>query len=223
MSTERTNTDPVEPETSCNEKVRRARGYMLDLGRLAARHARIERAPRMPDGRRETDVEHSFHLGITACELASMFYPDLDTGLIAEFSNVHDLPEVITGDVWTFRISDEERARKEAREAEATELLFTVLPPHIALMLKRYEMQQEPEARFVRLVDKGLPAVMNIVGFEASTFHEDHQVASAEEIAAERVKQAARMRQMFPEFARLLDVRYEISMTMQNLYFPSEP
>ncbi len=72
------------------------------------------------DGRRESDVEHSYMLALTAQYLANEDYPELDQGLITQFSWLHDLPEVITGDVPTLGISAEARAEKERQEAVAT-------------------------------------------------------------------------------------------------------
>lgn len=207
--------DVISPEL-----LYKTRDEAIELGRIATRFARVERAPRMPDGRRETDVEHSFHLGLTAAEWAARFYPELDQGLISQFANVHDMVEVYTGDVWTFRISDEQRAIKEANEHVALERLLEELPAYTADLLRRYEAQQEPEARFVRLVDKCVPGIINIVGYEASTFLTDHEVGDVSVLVAERTKQVERLRQLFPEFPAILEVRNMITLAMQELYFP---
>ena len=50
--------DVISPEL-----LYKTRDEAIELGRIATRFARVERAPRMPDGRRETDVEHSFCAG----------------------------------------------------------------------------------------------------------------------------------------------------------------
>jgi len=181
-------------------EARQAHNYLLELGSISVRFATVERAPRYPNGDRETDVEHSYHLALSAVELAANFYPELDAGLVAQFSLVHDLPEIYTGDVRTFRITEEERRQKEAAESAATKRLLTELPPHMAELLCRYEEQQEPEARFVRFVDKFLPAIINIMAGEANTFKEDYGVSSLEEIQAGRQVNAARLQAMFPEF-----------------------
>jgi 5'-deoxynucleotidase YfbR-like HD superfamily hydrolase len=201
-------------------EVTRAAQDILKLGEVSLKFARVERAPRMPDGRRETDVEHSFHLAITAPELAARFYPDLDTGLVALFASVHDLVEVITGDVRTFNITDEDRAKKEAAEHDAAEYLFVTLPPFTADILKRYEAQTEPEARFVRLVDKMLPAVLNYVAAEAATFLDDYEVSTKRELVEHSERQEGRLRRLYPEFSEIIQIRQHLSKLVADHFFP---
>lgn len=197
-----------------------AHDYMLALGDFSARFARVDRAPRQPDGRRETDVEHSFHLGLTAVELAAQYYPELNTGLVAEFSLVHDAPEVYTGDIWTFQITDEQRARKEAAEKEATERLLKEVPPHTAELIERYERQQEPEARFVRLIDKMVPPVMNVVAGDASTFKADYNVRTADAMERQIATNTERLKAEYPEFEFMHIVRVLVYKTCVDHQFP---
>ncbi len=202
------------------EQAQQAYDYLLTLGDLTVRFAEVERAPRYPSGARENDVEHSFHLALSATELAAGFYPQLDIGLVAQFSLVHDLPERYAGDVRTFSICDEDRAKKEQAEKEATARLIKELPPHTTQLLIRYEEQIEPEARFVRFVDKILPAVINIMAGDASTFKEDYGITSIEELRAGREAHMAKLQAMFPEFDLLHAVRNLIVRTADRQMFP---
>jgi putative hydrolase of HD superfamily len=199
-----------------------AHDRLLTLGEFTVRFAAVERAPRYPNGDRETDVEHSYHLALSATELAADYYPDLDVGLVAQFSLVHDLPEVYTGDTWTFNISDEDRSKKEQAEKEATKKLFQELPPYTAQLLERYEQQTEPEARFVRFVDKLLPAIINIMAGQANTFKEDYGMASAAQVRANREARTAKLQAMFPEFQFIHVVRDLLSETSLEHMFPDE-
>ena len=185
---------------SQDDRTQTAHDYMLLLGALSVAFSEVERAPRYPNGKRESDVEHSFHLAVSAVELAADFYPELDVGLVSQFSLVHDIPEVYAGDVWTFKISDEDRLKKETKEAEATEKLLKVLPPYLGQLLSRYEAQKEPEARFVRFVDKLLPAIINIMAGDANTFKEDYNVASLEDLLKSREAHRKELLLKFPEF-----------------------
>jgi putative hydrolase of HD superfamily len=196
-----------------------AHDFLLALGNLAVRFAAVERAPRYPDGHRENDAEHSYHLALSAVELAADYYPDLDIGLVAQYSIVHDLPESQVGDTWTFGISEEARTKKELAEAKATKKLIEELPPHTAQLLKRYEQQIEPEARFVRFVDKLTPGVINIMAGDALTFIEDHGVKTIEEWDAGRIEYTARLQRMFPEFEFINMVQELISKTTAEHIF----
>lgn len=176
------------------------RDQMLLLGRIVTGFSRVRRAPRYPDGERESDVEHSFHLALSATELAADLYPDLDIGLVSQFSLVHDLPEFYAGDMWTFNTTPEDLVRKKEAEERATHRLLQELPPHTAQLLKRYEEQVEPEARFVRLVDKFMPAIVNMRSQGASTMLQDHGVESLKHIKGKRTEHADALRTMIPEY-----------------------
>ena len=176
----------------------------IRLGGVAMRFAAVERIPRYADGRRESDVEHSFMLSIIASELAAEHYPKLDTGLVAQFANVHDLVELDTGDVPTFALSEEELRQKSANEERALQILLQTLPPHTARILGRYERQEEPEARFVRAVDKLLPLVVDIHGDGIRVLCEDYEVADVEGLTEAHRPHQVRFERMFPEYPELL-------------------
>jgi 5'-deoxynucleotidase YfbR-like HD superfamily hydrolase len=201
------------------EDAKQAHDYLIDIGKLVVRFAEVERAPRYPSGARENDAEHSYHLAISAVEMAADYYPELDIGLVAQYSLVHDLPESYAGDTWTLRISDKDRAKKEVAEQKATKRLVNELPPHLAQLLKRYEQQTEPEARFVRFVDKLTPGVINIMAGDALTFIEDHGVKTIEEWDSERIEHTARLQRMFPEFEFINMVQELISKTTAEHIF----
>lgn len=205
------------------KKVRQAHDYLLALGDLCVRFTEVKRAPRYPNGNRESDVEHSFHLALSAAELAADYYPKLDTGLIAQFSLLHDLPELYSGDVWTINISDADRQNKESAERKATEKLMDELPPHTAELLLRYENQQEPEARFVRFIDKLLPDIIIIVARAASTFKEDHGISDAESLNVISEAFAIKLKSMFPEFEFIHLIRDQVSKTSSDHLFTKKP
>ncbi len=207
------------PAKYSKNDVQQAYDFLLALGELTVRFATVERAPRYPSGNRENDLEHSYHLAISATELAANYYPELDVGLVSQFSFVHDLPESYVGDTWTLAISDKDRLKKESTEAKATKRLIKELPPFTADLLKRYEQQIEPEARFVRLVDKLMPTVINMLTGEASTFQQDHGITNLEDLMIGHELSAERLHKMFPEFGFIHLVRELISDTSAKHIF----
>ena len=94
------------------EEAHEAHDILLTLGRVGTGMANIERAPRYPGGRHEDDAQHSYLLSLACMELATRFYPDLDTGLTTQYCIVHDLVELESGDVKTFDITEEQRKEK---------------------------------------------------------------------------------------------------------------
>jgi len=199
-----------------------AHDYLLALGDFATRFAEVERAPRYLSGQRENDAEHSFHLALSAAELAADYYPELDIGLVTQFCLVHDLPELYSGDVWTINISDEDRDKKELAEKNANERLAKELPPHISQLLSRYEKQQEPEARFVRFVDKLMPDIVHILDGEANSFKEDHKINNAKDLDLIHKAFEERLLSMFPEFEFIHKVRKLILETFKQRLFPDK-
>lgn len=183
---------------------------VVALGCFAARFALVERATQKVDGTKENDTEHSYMLGLIAVHLATKFYPDLDTGLVVKFALIHDAPEVIVGDTPTFAITAEQRAAKEsAEEAAAKELIASLQKPWGEL-LERYEQQEEREARFVRLVDKMMPALMHIHGDGRATFKDSYGIKTEEQFWAARDNRAQELRDQYPEFPEIHDVLEEV-------------
>ncbi len=202
-----------------SENVEEAHNHLLALGELVIKFARVTRAPRFPDGARETDVEHSFHLALSATELAASYFPALDAGLVAQFSLVHDLPEVNVGDVWTFGISNEDREKKEAAERESTKKLLKELPPHTASLLKRYEDQEEKEALFVRFVDKMLPAIINYWSKEAGSFLDDYNGHDRVELHRRTQQWLSELTSRFPQYPFLHSVLEMLDSTSEESVF----
>ena len=179
----------------------------------------VERIPRLDNGDRETDVEHSFLLATLAPNLAQMLYPNLDRGRIRHYSLVHDMIEIEVGDVATFNLSPDEQAEKERREQTALEKLLRELPPLEAEALESYERQDTPEARFVRLVDKLLPTVVDITGQGPRVVEEDFGITSLGELRSSHNKLAAKWRDMFHnEFPEIEQLYAVLAYLFENKY-----
>ncbi len=135
----------------------------LSLGKLIYAFGRIERAATHEDGKRhETDTDHTVMLGIVACAFADVLEPTLDRGKIAQFSLVHDLVEVYSGDIKTIVIDRKELNNKVVREKKAHQRIkkeFGAVYPWIHTTIEEYETLLSPEARFVKTLDKAMPAI----------------------------------------------------------------
>jgi 5'-deoxynucleotidase YfbR-like HD superfamily hydrolase len=178
------------------------------LALRALQFGEIERtACQHPDGRRETDTTHTVMLTWLAPALAALLYPQLNVGLVAQFAAVHDAVEVHCGDTPTLRITSAEYAAKREREAVAAEQWaaeFEKSLPWLPDMIRRYEAQEESEARFVRAADKCCPALVH-----ASNGARDlaEYGVTADEQDAKRTGHRAEMAAYAGEFTVLLDLR----------------
>lgn len=204
-----------------NDDTKKAHDQLLNLGELTVKFADIHRITLYPDGHYENDVEHSFHLALSAVEIAANYHPELDAGLVSQFSIVHDLPEVYAGDVPSFQISDDAATAKKRAEETALDKLLAELPPHTAQLLKRYEQQEEPEARFVRFIDKLLPAIIHAVASSTNRddFFKRFNITKIEDITQSNLRDQLKFKDMFPEFDFVLVTRALLIQTSRDRFF----
>lgn len=185
---------------------------MIDLGELALAFGRTDRITRHPDGvMLESDTDHTVMLGLAACSFASRLAPQLDVGKVAQFALVHDLVEVYAGDTVTSAkgFSAEDHKDKEEREAAALARIaseFGATLPWLPDTIARYEALDTQEARFVKVVDKAMPKIANILNGGVTFKPQGHDKASAEEFLA---KQQQKLRESYgadqPEAMALLE------------------
>lgn len=126
----------------------------------------IERKISLPHGsshQHETDSEHSFNLALTAWYLAQ-YLPELDKSKVLQYALAHDLVETIAGDVMAIGRTSDEQANKDKREEAAIEQLSFEWPdfPDMTESLRAYQYQTDPEAVFVRALDKIVSILVNI-------------------------------------------------------------
>lgn len=191
---------------------------LIHLGELAMAFGRIDRtacyhpAPRA-DGswRKESDTDHTVMLSWLACALAAEWYPALNVGLVAQFALVHDAPEVYAGDTPTLRISPEGREAKRVREEEAARRLAEELGrslPWLPRLLFRYESQVDPEARFVKALDKSAPKIVHLLD-RLHGLHEEG--VTRDEFMTMLGEQDASVASYAGDFEVLMDIRAELN------------
>lgn len=178
---------------------------LLPIADLALRFGRVNRRTMHPDGvTRESDSTHAIMVALIACSVASR-HPELhlDVGLICQFAVVHDLVEAHADDVDSFFTAANGPApEKVERERKAAEQIAADCADWqwLTEMIRRYEEQQEPEARFVRYMDKVCPPLTNALNGGAAI--------RARGVGKERTQDpahAARLAKEYPEFAPVLD------------------
>jgi 5'-deoxynucleotidase YfbR-like HD superfamily hydrolase len=170
---------------------------ILQVSQLVIDFASIERVPRYCPMKRENDAEHSFMLALAGIEVSSTYYPGLDSGLIGKLALVHDFPELKTGDIATFDITDEQLAQKHANEQAELDTLLDELPPHIADLLSIYEEQELPETIFLKHLDKLLPNAVNSAGAGLKVMKEDYGVDTAMQFRDKTETLEYRFKKMF--------------------------
>jgi len=111
----------------------------------------------LSDGRQESVAEHSWLMAFAAVLIAPHLQHPVDLGHTLKLIAVHDIAEVITGDIPYFETS----ARKDnklADETDAMDRIRSMLPEESGTLLlalwQEYEDGETPEAKFARALDK---------------------------------------------------------------------
>ena len=186
---------------------------LLVLADLALQFGRVHRVTFHPDGLRpETDTDHTVMLAILACELGQVYNATvpashrmhrLNLGLLAQLAIVHDLIEAEAGDTNTFAgLTADDQREKEAREARALASLRARLGDGWTVQaIDAYEWQDDPEARFVRYLDKITPKLTQALNGSMQSRKAGRDVAW---LHARHRKQGAELAERYPEWAPVL-------------------
>lgn len=178
---------------------------ILEFLQVSDRLKSVYRAGYLSDlSRHESSAEHVWHTCILALLLHEEAGLDLNVAHFIELLLVHDLVEVYAGDA---ALHDEEaRKTKAAREADAAEKVFAILPPDLGERFKgwwrEFEEAKTPESRFAQEVDRIQAIAQNL--FAGGKTWADYQVT--EELARERNLRAMRFD---PSLGEIFEALYE--------------
>ncbi|MBV8102708.1 MAG: HD domain-containing protein [Verrucomicrobia bacterium] len=143
------------------ERLRRQLEFILEIDRLKSV---LRRSYLIEIDRHENSAEHSWHLAVAAMVLAEHAKERIDVSKVIRLVLVHDLVEIDAGD--TFIYDDAANLGKAAREQEAANRLFGVLPEDQAqtfmALWREFEDRQTPEAKFAFALDRLLPILHNV-------------------------------------------------------------
>ncbi len=112
--------------------------------------------------RNENSAEHSWHLAMGVLTLKEELKIEFDIVRALKMALVHDVCEIGAGDI---SIYDPERSKNEIKEREYIGKLATapiVFALEIEQLWEEYEAQSTVESRWVKVVDRLLPFMMNL-------------------------------------------------------------
>ena len=143
------------------ERLRQQLEFILEIDRLKS----VLRQSYLIDiDRHENSAEHSWHLAVAAMVLAEHAKERIEVSKVIRLVLVHDLVEIDAGD--TFIYDEAANVGKAAREQEAANRLFGVLPEDQAqsfmALWREFEDRQTPEAKFAFALDRLLPILHNV-------------------------------------------------------------
>lgn len=139
--------------------------------------------------RNENSAEHSWHVALAILALKDELNIDIDIMKAVKMALVHDICEIGAGDI---SIYDPERSKKEIAEREYIQQLSGAplrFASEIEQLWEEYEAQCSKESRWVKVVDRLLPFVLNLAtegrtwkeqGIRKSQVKDINQVIEAE-------------------------------------------
>jgi putative hydrolase of HD superfamily len=106
-------------------------------------------------------------LALIACSFAERCYKDsIDLGKVAQFAIIHDLVEAYAGDTDSLGMTAESKLDKNLREEQAFERIkveFETTFPWLTSTIEEYDSLKTKEARYIKLLDKAMPKITNIL------------------------------------------------------------
>ncbi|MCD8232547.1 MAG: HD domain-containing protein [Clostridiales bacterium] len=141
-------------------RLQRQLDFILEIDK----EKQIRRQTYLSDGEhKENDAEHAWHMAIMAILLAEYSNQPIDVLKTIQMLLIHDIVEIDAGD--TYAYDEEGKKTQEAREAQAAERIYGLLPEDQGQMLyeiwREFEEQKTPEARFARTLDNLQPMMLN--------------------------------------------------------------
>ena len=113
--------------------------------------------------RRENTAEHSWHLAMLALLLAEHANEPVDACRVMQMVLIHDIVEIDAGDSYAYNPTALQT--QEAREHEAAQRIFGLLPPDQAAQMHalwdEFEARLTAESRFAAAIDRLMPLLHN--------------------------------------------------------------
>lgn len=152
------------------------------------------------NGRKESDAEHTWHMVMTLWLLSESYEKKVDLGKAIKIALVHDLPEILTGDVFAHSTEITKEQKKE-NELKSINEIVSQLPEKFGKEIKQlwdeYEERETDEAKFVWLVDK----LMSRIQYRLTDGDHSDELDYDKE---EDIAQTEKMKQMSQLFSDLL-------------------
>lgn len=133
--------------------------FLVELDKLKL----VERRSVVSDrSRHENSAEHSWHLAMAMLALREKFDLPIDILHAVKLALVHDVCEIDAGDISIFDINREKQTIEEQRCIARIGAMPEKFAAQLSDLWYEYEEQQTEESRWVRVVDRLLPFMLNI-------------------------------------------------------------
>jgi len=143
-----------------NERIKKQFEFIREIDKEKT----IKRQNYLSDGiTRENDAEHAWHMAIMAILLSEYSNEPIDVLKTVTMILTHDLVEIKAGD--TFAFDEQAKLSQRARELEAADYIFSMLPEDQGKKMRalwdEFEEGETAEARFANAMDRNQPLVLH--------------------------------------------------------------
>jgi putative hydrolase of HD superfamily len=150
-----------ESQSGQKDRFRQQIEFILEVDKL--KHV-LRQTILMDKSRQENSAEHSWHIALTVMVLSEYARDaDIDFFRVMKILLVHDLIEIDAGDTYCY--DDQGKRDQAAREKQAADRIFNILPPDQAQLFRglwdEFEDRQTPESRFANALDRVQPFLHN--------------------------------------------------------------
>ena len=111
--------------------------------------------------RYENSAEHSWHLSMALMSLKNSMPKNIDLNHAIQIALVHDICEIGAGDVCAYN-QDDSKSIKERNYLDSLGNRYPQFGGEVLNLWQEYELQESLESRWVKVVDKLLPFLLNI-------------------------------------------------------------
>lgn len=133
--------------------------FFLELDKLKSVYRRTYLSD---NSRHENSAEHSWHLALAVLTLDKEFDLDVDLLKTLKMALIHDIGEIGAGDISVFDPEHEQKTKKERHYLEQLKETSPLFTADIEDLWVEYEAQETLESRWVKIIDRLLPFMMNI-------------------------------------------------------------
>lgn len=171
----------------------------LKFLRLIERFKTIERFNQTSkQNRPESDAEHTWHL-VMMVYLLSEDYPGVNRNRCIELALIHDLVELISGDINVW--DNPSQVKKSKKEKTAAKKLFSELPDHWKTKFYNlwieYKDRKTQEARLVYALDKIQPHLQRVAAKDNGLIKKRINVKSLIKLKPKEVKENKLLNEMW--------------------------
>lgn len=133
--------------------------FLTDIERLklVARKAYVSDL-----SRRENSAEHSWHLAVGLLTIARELKLDIDVNKALVMALVHDICEIDAGDTPAYGPAREDQHEAERQCVERLAAQDVQFGATLRELWLEYEAQQTPESRWVKVLDRVMPFIVNL-------------------------------------------------------------